>query len=65
MDKLYLDEVEQIFNHLKEIIPEDMEIIALPNDCKFYEDFPLDALIHLRNQLNEIIEREEAKQNDL
>ncbi len=42
-----------------------MEVIALPNDCKFYEDIPLKQVIYLRNQLNEIIEREEAKQNDL
>ncbi len=65
MDKLYLDEVQQIFNHLKGVLPEDMEVIALPNDCKFYEDIPLKQVIYLRNQLNEIIEREEAKQNDL
>ena len=42
-----------------------MELIALPKDFKFYEDCSLNEIIHIRDMLNNIIEREEAKSDDL
>lgn len=64
-DKYFMDEIQQIFNHLKKVLPEDMELIALPKDFKFYEDCSLNEIIHIRDMLNNIIEREEAKSDDL
>lgn len=42
-----------------------MNIIALPKDCKFYEDVDIEEIKRIRNIFDDIIKREENKQNDL
>ena len=64
-DTYDIEECREMFESIKKVLPEDTELLAIPKECKFYEDFPLDMVIYLRDQINEIIEREEAKQNDL
>ena len=68
IDKYYMDEVKQMVDHLKEVLPEEDILIAIPKGTNLYLDVPIDVLYYYRKMLDDIIEerqRRNAGKNDL
>lgn len=68
IDKYYMDEVKQMVDHIKECLPEDDVLIAIPRGTNLYLDVPIDVLYYYRKMFDDIIEerqRRNAGKNDL
>lgn len=68
IDKYYMDEVKQMVDHLKEVLPEEDVLIAIPKGTNLYLDVPIEAIYQYRKMLDDIIEerqRRNAGKNDL
>ena len=50
-----LDSLETYFKNLKEVLDKDDIVIAFPYGIDFLYNIPIDEVINMRNQLDEII----------
>lgn len=50
-----LDSLETYFKNLKEVLDKDDIVITFPYGIDFLYNIPIDEVINMRNQLNEII----------
>ena len=67
-DKYYMDEIQDIFNNIKKVLPEEDILIGMPKGCNLYLDVPLDMLYYYRQMFDDLIEeriRRNIDKNDL
>lgn len=68
IDKYDMGEIKQMFDAIKKILPEEDELIAIPNDTYLYQDIPFDMLCYYRDLFNNLIEERQRSnwtKNDL
>lgn len=68
IDKYDMDEVKVMFDKIKEILPEEDTLIAIPKNCNLYLDVPIETLYYYRQMFDDIIEkrqRSNINKNDL
>ena len=44
IDLYYPDEVNEMFNNIKKVLPEEDILIAIPKGCNLYLDVPIEFL---------------------
>ena len=54
-NKIDLDSVQESFNNLRKVLSEEDKIYAIPYGMDILMDTPIEEIIKLRNDLNEII----------
>ena len=67
-DKYDIEEASQIFNKIKEVLPQEDILIGLPKGCNLYTDVSIDMLYYYRKMFDEVIEerqRRNAEKNAL
>ncbi len=56
LDKYDIVTARDMFQTIKNMLPEDALILALPKDTYFYENIDISYLHFLRQQIDEIVE---------
>ena len=56
LDKYDMDEVHDMFQAIKKVLPEEDILIAIPKHCDFYHDVPIETLYYYRKMFDDIIE---------
>ena len=68
LDKYDMDQVKNMFDKIKEVLPEDDILIAIPKGCNLYLDVPIETLYYYRKMFDDLIEerqRRSINKNDL
>ena len=56
LNKIDFEEAYQIFQNIKEVLPEGDQLIGLPKGTNLIQDADITYLYHLRNTIDEAIE---------
>ena len=56
LNKIDFEEAYQVFQNIKEVLPEGDQLIWLPNGTNLIQDADITYLYHLRNTIDEAIE---------
>ncbi len=56
LNKIDFEEAYQIFQNIKEVLPEGDQLVGLPNGTNLIQDADITYLYHLRNTIDEAIE---------
>ena len=59
-----MDEVRDIFNGVKKILPEEDSLIAIPKNCNLYLDVPIDMLYYYRQMFDNLIDERQRRNID-
>lgn len=68
IDKYDIDEIKTMYDKIKEILPKEDILIAMPKNCNLYLDVPIETLYYYRQMFDDIIEerqRSNINKNDL
>ena len=68
IDKYGIDEIRSMVEQIKNILPPEDVLIAIPKYCDFYHDVPIETLYYYRKMFDDIIEerqRRNMNKNDL
>ena len=68
IDKYNLDEVQKIYNTIKDALPSEDILIVIPKGCNLYLDIPIETLYYYRQMFDELIDerqRRNISKNDL
>ena len=68
IDKYDMDEIRIMYDKIKEVLPEEDILIAIPKNCNLYLDVPIETLYYYRQMFDDIIEerqRSNMNKNDL
>ena len=68
IDKYDMDQVRNMFDKIKKVLPEDDILIAIPKNCNLYLDVPIELLYYYREMFDDIIQerqRRNMNKNDL
>lgn len=61
LEKYDIMEARNMFQNIKELMPKDEIILALPTGTYFHENVDLSYLLFLRQQIDDMIEEYEKK----
>ena len=64
IDKYDMDEVRDIFNGVKKVLPEEDSLIAIPKNCNLYLDVPIDMLYYYRQMFDNLIDERQRRNID-
>lgn len=64
IDKYDMDQVRNMFDKIKEVLPEDDILIALPKNCNLYLDVPIETLYYYRQMFDDLIEERQRRNID-
>ena len=64
IDKYDMDEVRDIFNGVKKVLPEEDSLIAIPKNCNLYLDVPIDTLYYYRQMFDNLIDERQRRNID-
>ena len=64
IDKYDMDEVRDIFNGVKKVLPEEDILIAIPKNCNLYLDVPIDTLYYYRQMFDNLIDERQRRNID-
>lgn len=64
IDKYDMDQVRNMFDKIKEVLPEDDILIALPKNCNLYLDVPIETLYYYRQMFDDLIEERQRRSID-
>ena len=64
MDLYYPDEVNEMFNNIKKVLPKEDILIAIPKGCNLYLDIPIEMLYYYRQMFDDIIEERQRRNID-
>ena len=64
IDKYDMDEVRDIFNGIKKVLPEEDSLIAIPKNCNLYLDVPIDMLYYYRQMFDNLIDERQRRNID-
>jgi hypothetical protein len=53
-----------MFDKIKEVLPEDDILIALPKNCNLYLDVPIETLYYYRQMFDDLIEERQRRSID-
>lgn len=68
IDKYHIDEVKGIVDQIKNVLPQESTLIAIPKGCNLYFDVPIDMLYYYRQMFDDLInerQRRNMDKNDL
>ena len=64
VDKYDLDDIRQMFENIKKVLPEEDTLIAVPKGCNLYIDVPIEILYYYRKLFDDIIEERQRRNID-
>ena len=53
-----------MFDKIKEILPEDDILIAIPKNCNLYLDVPIETLYYYRKMFDDLIDERQRRNID-
>lgn len=68
LDKYDMDEVRDMYQAIKKVLPDEDALIAIPKHCDFYHDVPIETLYYYRQMFDDLIQerqRSNAEKNAL
>lgn len=63
-DQYAIDEIKSMVDQIKEILPPEDILIAIPKHCDFYHDVPIETLYYYRKMFDDIIEERQRRNMD-
>ena len=63
-DQYAIEEIAKMVDQMKEIIPPEDTLIAIPKHCDFYHDVPIETLYYYRKMFDDIIEERQRRNMD-
>ena len=64
IDKYDMDQVRNMFDKIKEVLPEDDILIAIPKNCNLYLDVPIETLYYYRKMFDDLIDERQRRNID-
>ncbi len=64
IDKYGMDQVRNMFDKIKEVLPEDDILIAIPKNCNLYLDIPIETLYYYRKMFDDLIDERQRRSID-
>ena len=64
IDKYDMDQVKNMFDKIKEVLPEDDILIAIPKNCNLYLNVPIETLYYYRKMFDDLIDERQRRNID-
>lgn len=64
IDKYYMDEIKGMIDQIKNVLPPEDTLIAIPKDCNLYLDVPIDMLYYYRQMFDDLIDERQRRNID-
>lgn len=64
IDKYGIDEVKEMIDQIKNVLPPEDTLLAIPKNCNLYLDVPIETLYYYRKMFDDLIDERQRRNID-